>query len=244
VRLSEDDAKDLVHAARRSRLEQLFILLATADEPKSVGAILEIASRCGLRIASKWNVSDILRKSNGCAILTDEGWELTQNGRQAVGGLANIVLKRLTVAKTVADVRQHMGRISSHDAKDFIEEAICCFENRQFRAAVVFSWIGAVSIMHSHVVTNALQAFNAEARRRDIKWKDARNADELGRMKEYDFLDVLEAIGSIGKNVKQAIQNQCLNFRNACGHPNSLKISENNVAAHLDMLVLNVYSIF
>ena len=61
-------------------------------------------------------------------------------------------------------------------------------------------------------------------------------------MKERDFLDVLEAIGSIGKNVKQTLQNQCLSLRNACGHPTSLKISENNVAAHLDTLVLNVYS--
>jgi hypothetical protein len=63
-------------------------------------------------------------------------------------------------------------------------------------------------------------------------------------MKEHDFLDVLETIGVMGKNVKQALQNQCLGMRNACGHPNSLKISENNVAAHLDTLVLNVYSKF
>ena len=98
--------------------------------------------------------------------------------------------------------------------------------------------------MYAYVVRDLLQAFNTEARRRDPKWKDARNADELGRMKEHDFLDVLEAIGSIGKNAKQVLQNQCLTLRNGCGHPNSLKISENNVAAHLDMLVLNVYSKF
>jgi hypothetical protein len=117
-----------------------------------------------------------------------------------------------------------------------------CFENGQFRAAVVFSWVGAVAVMYAHVVRGCLAGFNAEARRRDSKWKDARNADELGRMREHDFLDVLEAVGSIGKNVKQTLQNQCLSLRNACGHPNSLKISENSVAAHLDILVLNVYS--
>jgi hypothetical protein len=244
VRLSENEAKHLAYDEGRSRSERLLILLATADEPMSVGAIMQTALRCGLRVVSKWNVSDILRKSNGYAILTGDGWELTQRGHQVVDVLANAGLQRQAIKRTVADVRQHVGRISSPDAKDFVEEAINCFESGQFRAAVVFSWVGAVSVMYAYVVRDVLQAFNAEARRRDVRWKDARNTDELGRMKEHDFLDVLEAIGSIGKNVKQALQNQCLTLRNACGHPNSLRISENNVAAHLDMLVLNVYSKF
>jgi hypothetical protein len=226
----------------RSRLQQLLMLLATSDEAKSVDAIKKMASSCGLRTASNWNISDILRKSSGCAILTETGWELTRHGQQAVATTANIRLPQAVVKKTVADVRQHVSSISSQDAKEFIEEAICCFENGQLRAAVVFSWVGAVSVMHSHVVSKVLLAFNAEARRRDGRWKDARNADELGRVKEHEFLDILEAVGSIGKNVKQILQNQCLNLRNACGHPNSLKISENSVAAHLDTLVLNVYS--
>jgi hypothetical protein len=244
VRLTEEDAKRLVHFDERSRLEQLLILLATAEAPMSVREITKVALRCGLRIASKWNVSDILRKSNGCAILTEDGWELSYKGEQTVEAMAKIGLKHVAVKKTIADVRQHVGRISSRDAREFIEEAISCFENGQFRAAVVLSWIGAVSVMYTYVTTSTLQKFNVEARRRDARWKDARNPDELGRMKEHDFLDVLETIGVMGKNVKQALQNQCLGMRNACGHPNSLKISENNVAAHLDTLVLNVYSKF
>jgi hypothetical protein len=240
--LNEQQAKDLVHVEGRTRLQQLLILLAVGDGAKPLRVIKKIASNCGLRAASRWNLSDILRKSNGYAILTGTGWELTSEGLQAVADMANIRLPRAVVKKTVADVRQHLGEIFSHDARQFIEEAIGCFENGQLRAAVVFSWVGAVSVMHAHVVKNALAAFNAEARRRDARWKDARNCDELGRMKEHDFLDVLEAIGSIGGNVKQTLQNQCLTLRNACGHPNSLKISENSVAAHLDVLVLNVYS--
>jgi hypothetical protein len=209
-----------------------------------VGAMKEIASRCGVRDAFRWNISDILRKSEGCAILTLSGWELTDKGEGIVATLADRSLRRQAIKRTTADVRQHVGKIASEEAKTFIKEAISCFENGQFRAAVVFSWVGAVSVLQTHVVTNALRAFNAEARRRDPKWKDARNTDELGRMREHEFLDVLEAIGSIGKNVKQTLQTQCLSLRNACGHPNSLKISENNVAAHLDTLVLNVYSTF
>jgi hypothetical protein len=242
--ITEQQAKQLVHAEGLSRLQRILILLAVGSGAKSVSALKEIAVRCGLRAASRWNVSDVLRKSNACAVLTVDGWELAEKGERTVQELAGAKLQRVAVKKTVADVRQHVSKISSGDARDFIEEAISCFESGQFRAAVVFSWVGAVSLMHNHVVQNALSAFNTEARRRDSKWKDARNSDELGRMKEHDFLDVLEAIGSVGKNVKQTLQNQCLSLRNACGHPNSLKISENGVAAHLDILVLNVYSRF
>jgi hypothetical protein len=244
VVLSEHQAKGLIHVIGRTRLQKLLVLLAVGEGAKPVAGIKTIASHCGLGAALTWNVSDILRKSNGLAILVGTSWELTGDGAQAVATMANVRLPGAVVKKTVADVRQHIVKISSKEAKEFIEEAICCFENGQLRPAVVFSWVGAVSIMHSHVVKNALLAFNTEARRRDGKWRDARHADDLGRMKEHDFLDVLEGIGSIGKNVKQTLQNQCLSLRNACGHPNSLKISENSVAAHLDTLILNVYATF
>jgi hypothetical protein len=63
-------------------------------------------------------------------------------------------------------------------------------------------------------------------------------------MKEHDFLDVLNAIGVLGKNVKQELQNNCLQLRNSCGHPNSFKVGEHRVAAHIETLIQNVFSKF
>jgi len=37
---------------------------------------------------------------------------------------------------------------------------------------------------------------------------------------------------------------QCLDRRNGCGHPNSLKIGPNTVAHHLEILLLNVFNKF
>jgi hypothetical protein len=137
---------------------------------------------------------------------------------------------------------KHLSKISQQDTRNFIEEAVGSFESGHYRAAVVLSWVGAVSVLQNHVLRSELSRLNSEARRRDSKWKDIHTGDDFGRLKEHDFLDILDAIGVIGKNVKQVLQNQCLNLRNACGHPNSLQISENSVAAHLDTLVLNVFS--
>jgi len=123
-------------------------------------------------------------------------------------------------------------------------EAIHCFEAKQYRAAVVFSWAGAVALVQKHIFDVKLDQFDAEARRRDSKWKTVKQQDDLGRMKEHDFLDVCEAIGIMGKNVKQILQNECLVLRNACGHPNSVLIAENSVAAHIEKLIKNVFSRF
>lgn len=92
-------------------------------------------------------------------------------------------------------------------------------------------------------MTNKLSEFNAEARRRNPKWKNAITSDDIGLMKEDDFLDVLQAISLIGKNVKQELKNG-LTLRNGCGHPNSMKLAEHKVAAHMEDLTLNVFANF
>jgi hypothetical protein len=103
--------------------------------------------------------------------------------------------------------------------------------------------VGAVSILYHHVAAMHLKQFNVEAVRRDPDWRPAKTTDDLSRMKEHDFLNVLEAISAIGKNVKQELQ-ASLALRNACGHPNSLVIGPTRVAAHVEVLTMNVYSKF
>jgi hypothetical protein len=113
----------------------------------------------------------------------------------------------------------------------------------RYRAAVVLSWAGAVALLYDYVVANHLAAFNIEANKRDAKWKSAKNSDDLALMKEFDFLQILQALSIIGKSVKTELE-RALKFRNGCGHPNSLQIGENKVAAHIEDLTLNVFAKF
>ena len=226
------------------RLDKLLIILFWQDEmPKSLIEIKECASINGLREAVKWNISDTLAKSKGKATSINGKWLLTIPGRNHLLKQKLITEKKTHATKDATDLRSHVSTISNLNIKSFIEEAIACLEADQKRAAVVFSWIGAVAILYDFVVNNHLADFNAEALRLDAKWKSAKNADDLGKMKEHTFLNILEAISVIGKNVKQELQN-CLQLRNGCGHPNSLTIGERKVAAHIEILILNVYSKF
>jgi len=124
-----------------------------------------------------------------------------------------------------------------------VEEAINCFEYRLYRVAVVSSWIAAVQVLQQPVYAHHLAAFNIEALRVDAKWKPAKTTDDFGRMKESEFLDRLVALSVIGKDIKRELVD-CLDRRNGCGHPNSMKLGSNTVAHHLEILLLNIFKVF
>jgi hypothetical protein len=202
-----------------------------------------LAVSVGLREIQKWNVSDLLTKAQGLAVRVEEGWLLTKPGVAFVK--SNLLKQDATSTKPSALVlRQHLSSIKNPDTREFMEEAIRCLEADLYRAAVVFSWIGAISVLYDYVIANKLAEFNAEAKRRDTRWKLAVTRDDLALMKESDFLDILAAISVLGKNVKEHLKNTCLNLRNSCGHPSSFKLGKHTVEAHLETLILNVYSKF
>lgn len=240
-----EDAKKIVHSQSLNNCDQLIVLLAI--EPIGPLSIKKLKERCvsaGLRKLAKKNISDILGKSNGSVARTSAGWELQELASRRVRELAQAVHINLVVTHSSQSLRGHADAISDQLTKSFVMEAIHCFEAKQYRAAVVFSWAGGVALLHKHVFSIKLNDFNIEAKRRDPKWRTAKQQDDLGRMKEHDFLDVCEAIGVIGKSVKQILQNECLMLRNVCGHPNSASIAENSVAAHIEKLIKNVFSKF
>lgn len=212
---------------------------------RGVAEIKALAVSAGLRKAKDWNVSTELSRAKGLAIRGSVAWELTANGRlhvdKLVGGPEN------RIQSVAISLRAHLAKITSANDKVFLEEAVSCFEHGLHRAAIVLSWVGAVSVLHEHVAAHKLADFNAEATRRTAAtrtpWKAATTTDDLGNMKERDFLDVLVTIKVIGKNVKAQLQ-QALDLRNACGHPTSVKVGENVAAAHLESLVLNVFTKF
>lgn len=234
--------RDILSRSDLGRLDKLLICLAVdADSPKEVGSIKDIAHANGLRGAKTWNVSSYLSRSNGKASRVAAGWVLTASGRQHVASLG--VAHSPVVSGAVSVLRKHIQNIRSSDTRAFVEEAIACFEAHHYRAAVVLSWIGAVSLLYDHVSKNCLTAFNAEAIRRNPKHRPASTIDDLARLKESDFLDYLEGCSVIGKSVRKEL-GVCLDLRNGCGHPNSLKLAEARVASHVETLMLNVFSRF
>lgn len=240
MQLSASQLQDLLLDKGRSQREKLVVLMATdGGRPKSIAEIRALAVGSGLRSAKAWKPSSILAGGPALAVLLGGRWQLTPAGLARAAEVVSPVAQR-PIAKPARDLRTHLKKVRHPDTLAFLTEAVSCLEANHLRAAVVLSWIGAVSLLYEHVVRSELNAFNVEATKRDAKWKPARTTDDLARMKEHEFLNTLEAISVIGKNVKTELQG-ALALRNACGHPNSLQIGSNRVAAHIEVLLLNVF---
>lgn len=233
-------AKQVVHTGKLTQTTRLLVCLAVGSEPRSVQDIRSVGAKLGIAGIKNWNISQLLSNSDG-ALRTPLGWELSPAGIKSVTALAG-PLASAPVAAAIG-LRNHLDKVKNPDTRDFVAHAITCFEFKEYRAAVVLAWVGAMALLYDHVVSHALVAFNAEAIRRDSKWKPAKTTDDLALMGEFDFLQVLHAISIIGKNVKQELEPR-LKLRNGCGHPNSLQIAEHVVASHLEILTLNVFAKF
>jgi len=83
-----------------------------------------------------------------------------------------------------------------------------------------------MAVIYDHVIVNKLAEVNKEALSRNAKWKIAHTADDLTRIEEFEFLQILAcpAVSVLQKNVKKELEG-CLKLRNACGHPNSFKFA-------------------
>ena len=236
--LTTTDLKELLHRDL-SRLDKLLVVLASLDAPCQVRQIRDRANDAGYRIPAKWNLSNCLGSSRGKAIRTPMGWEITDTGRHHLHELG--ISRAGPATKVAMDLRDILSNIVEPNTRSFVEEAIGCYEAELYRSAIVMSWIGAVSVLHTHVHALHLQEFNQEARRRNRKWRLAKTTDDLSRMRESDFLDIVETLSVIGGNVKRELKS-CLDLRNGCGHPNSLQVGANAAAHHLELLLLNVFT--
>lgn len=217
----------------------LLVIAVDPDRPKAVKEIREIAISAGMRGIKDTNISSYLMRASSYAARGSDGWELTGDGRVYVAEISGPLLPSVTPL-VISSLRNQLARLSNADTRSFVEESIKCFEAKLYRSAIVFSWIGAVSVLHNFVHAKHLADLNSEALRRDSKWRAAKSIDDISRLKEFDFLQIICAISVVGKNVKDELE-VCLKLRNGCGHPNSLQVGEHKASAHIETLIQNVY---
>lgn len=240
--LNDAELRDIFARTDLTKTDKLLVCLAVdADTPKEVKQVIALASAHGLRGAKSWNVSSFLSRSRGRASRVASGWVLTKAGREHISSLG--LSRSPIITHSSAALRRHTERLGHPDTRAFVEQAIGCFEAHFYRAAVVLTWVGAISLLYDEVLANHLATFNAEGLRRNSKYRAAKTRDDLARLKESDFLDYLEGASVIGKSVRKEL-GVCLDLRNGCGHPNSLQIGEHRVASHIETLILNVYANF
>jgi len=223
--------------------QKIHAVLLDAELPGYTTAYIKLICRNhGASDAEKWNIPAFLKpaQEDGRVKKIDASWSLTAKGRiwLAEGG----VMGDSVVIRKRDEIRKCLVNITNPQTRQFVAEAILCVEAGALRASVMMAWIGAVSILYDHVFNGHLAAFNTDAPS-VVKCQPIVNVDDFSKMREADFLKVLEHIHVIGQNEKSQLET-CLDWRNSSGHPNEAVIGEHMVAAHIEILINTVYSKF
>lgn len=224
-------------------------LLHHVEQPAAPKAIVQRGIEVGHRDVSKWNLNDVLSKAakSGLVAQLPAGWKMLPAGVELLKA-SGLDLDAPMIAATRHSLNKHVNAVADPERKRFLQEAVACFEAKQWRAAVVFSWVGAAHILQEHVFGKHLAAFNAagvaltgSGSPKFKDFKQIKSMADFDSLKEADFLQIGQDASVISKSEKAELKER-LDLRNRCGHPNPIVVGEHAAANHIEVLILNVYS--
>lgn len=134
------------------------------------------------------------------------------------------------------------GKISSEAERLFLNEAIICFRNRAFRAAIVMVWNLTYDHLEQWILSKHLAAFNTRIPIRFPKKAGACivKKDDFGdAFKESEVIEVCSSAGIITGNLKKILDEK-LTRRNLAAHPSLIEITEVQAEDFIIDLVNNV----
>jgi hypothetical protein len=139
-------------------------------------------------------------------------------------------------------LRGLVAKLSTQEERDFLQEAIDCYEIGAKRAAIVMVWILTMHHLFRHIFAHGLAAFNAElAKVKDkrVKVSVVTKLDDFSDIPEGIFIELTRAAGIISNDVRKILDTK-LGIRNTSAHPSGVKISEVKATEFITDLVENV----
>jgi hypothetical protein len=234
------ELRDLLARGDLAVTTKYLLIVASVKEPATGANIRHIAKENGWRAGSKAEPSAYLTKSRH-AVKLPKGWQLTADGKDHVEKFG-LTQQEAVLTPVVAKLESYVAGLTDDTKAAFVREAIGCLKAEHYRAAIVLSWVGALYLIYKHVIDHRLSDFNVEATKRNPKHKTMSALDDLGRLKESEFLGIAEAIKVITKAQGKEL-GDCLDRRNTAGHPNSHSFREITVGHHIEVL-LDVFKTF
>jgi hypothetical protein len=142
---------------------------------------------------------------------------------------------RPTTAAIKSDLAKHLAKLTNADLKEYLTEAINCFDSGYFRAAIVMAWCAGYAILRAWLFAGHAGALNSAM----SSWKAPRTItkiedfDELG---ERVVLDTARSASVLTKEQhKQLVA--LLDQRNSFAHPSGRKVSAPIAEAYLTQIM-------
>ena len=180
-----------------------------------------------------------LKKSKPIILIeTKEGFSFHRTAKKELGETFLGTTHKRDVSNSLRDL---ISELNGDEQKNYLEEAISCFEIKSFRASIIMTWLLAIDVIYEFVLlTKNLSAFNSAIQTHG-KYKKITvvSKDDFSNIKESDFIELLR-VAKLITNDTRKILDEKLGVRNSCAHPNSMKILDYKAIGFIQDLVINI----
>lgn len=240
----------LFHAASASSKTQLVVYFLTeikgaevATRPEIENAFRDLDEAIPPSLAS--HLSGGLTSRPKRYVRRGPGYRLERNCKNRLEKQFNLGAKlRESSAKPASDPHLEglQKLITGSSEQRFLAEAITCYSNRAYRAAIVMSWLLAMDHLFQAIIDRHLVAFNdhlsADPDKR-LNVLTVTTADDLSSIKESKIIELAYKARIISKDLKR-IWDERLGLRNSAAHPSNVDIGPAKAAAFIEDVVQNM----
>lgn len=137
------------------------------------------------------------------------------------------------------------GLIPAIGEREFLDEALRCFQVGAFRASIVMCWNLTFDHLCSYVLSSHLASFNQSWPRRhpghhaQSRFAAVSRRDDFSDFKESQVIEICRAAGIISGDIEKILREK-LDGRNSAAHPSGVVISQLKAESYIDDLVRNV----
>lgn len=226
----------------QSDLVELFVYFLTVELGQDAATpkqIVDCFTACDLTVPA--NVSarlgEGLKVKPPKYVKTNGKYRLQRHMREA---LSKKLGAETVTAQTSATLRGLEHKLPAGADKEFLKEAIDCFEIGANRAAIIMTWILAMDHLFAYILAHKLTDFNAAlSKDKGVKITSVSQRDDFTEIKEAKFIDLCRAAGIVSNDVRK-ILDQKLGTRNSCAHPSGVVVNKSKVIDFIEDLVDNI----
>lgn len=128
--------------------------------------------------------------------------------------------------------------------RDYLNEAVDCYEQGAYRAAVLMVWSATVEHLYSAIEAHS-GGFRAMESANQARFTTSRTYKRIGKkndllyLSEKNFLQLCEDAGVFNRNARKLLEEK-LDTRNRCGHPTGYVLGREETVVFIESLINNI----
>lgn len=162
--------------------------------------------------------------------------------RSYASSLAAEYLGRPGARQVASGLRATLAATSDPAITAYLEEAVSCFEFKQYRSSLIMSWCVSYGLVRAWLYRNHLATINLEM----SAWKSPKviqSLDDFQEMTEGVVLETARKAGIITKEQHKLLK-RLLDDRNSFAHPTTRTMTPAMAEAYIEAVLKDVIPVF